>query len=667
MDNDFEKLRAQIAQRSARLAEVAAELKTELFGIDEVIDRVIDSVRAWYVLPEIINRPVIICLWGLTGTGKTQLTRSLAQKLGFYDKFVEVQMDGFTNDTGRAKGTISSMLGEALDEGQPGILVLDEFQRFRTIDHQGGDVKVERYMDVWTLLSDGRLAPSLSFMNELQMELAQAYYQEDVRIGKQPEDADTDDYHDGLELPDGQALKPGRQFFLRPYQASELKQTLKLSEPLLEVMAMSREQIVARMKKFVENPSSWETNYSKLLIFVCGNLDEMYSETADRVADCDTDADIFHEMTKKLSLIDVKNAMGRRFKPEQIARLGNNHVIYPSFSRKTYEKLIDVVSNRYICDIEEKSGLLFSISCELKAEIYNNAVFPAQGTRPLFSSIHSILSSSLVNFTVWALENGARPGDRLEVSVDNERRNLVVAMGASTHMDPISFELNSLKQGNDHNFRSLLAVHEAGHGLVYALLFEQVPQEIKINLASYSGGYSLFSKLAAESRRNILDGVCVALAGLAAEIIVFGKELATVGNESDLKFATKRAAQLIRYHGLGSTLSRIDKNSDSDDPVNTNIDDSNEAIEAILQEQMVRAKELLNGNRAVYLRVANCLVEHGEVPKELMAKWLGLALDNQPTVLEPYTLMLDEFSKTAYPKRGAHGKTPVSESLTAGE
>ena len=72
-------MHTHIAERSARLADIAAELKTELFGIDPIIDRVIESLRAWYVMPELIKRPVIICLWGLTGTGKTQLTRLIAQ------------------------------------------------------------------------------------------------------------------------------------------------------------------------------------------------------------------------------------------------------------------------------------------------------------------------------------------------------------------------------------------------------------------------------------------------------------------------------------------------------------------------------------------------------------------------------------------------------------
>ena len=45
--NDSQELRAQLAQRNQQLQAIAAQLKTELFGIDAIIDRVIDSVRAW--------------------------------------------------------------------------------------------------------------------------------------------------------------------------------------------------------------------------------------------------------------------------------------------------------------------------------------------------------------------------------------------------------------------------------------------------------------------------------------------------------------------------------------------------------------------------------------------------------------------------------------------
>ena len=173
--NDSKELREQLAQRSRQLQEIAAQLKTELFGIDTVIDRVIDSVRAWYVLPELVSRPVIVCLWGLTGTGKTQLVRRLAQLLGFYDRFIEVQMDGFSNGASwRGAQSISGMLAQSgVREGEPGILALDEFQRFRTIDNKRAELRVERYQDVWALLSDGRLPPALSLLGDIETSIAE--------------------------------------------------------------------------------------------------------------------------------------------------------------------------------------------------------------------------------------------------------------------------------------------------------------------------------------------------------------------------------------------------------------------------------------------------------------------------------------------------------------
>src|SRR5262249_3925451 len=97
---DSSDIRSPIAGRAEQLHRTGAPLKTELSGSDATTDRVLDAIRAWYVLPELVQRPVIVCLWGLTGTGKTQLVRSLAQKLDFYDRFVEVQMDGFSNGSG---------------------------------------------------------------------------------------------------------------------------------------------------------------------------------------------------------------------------------------------------------------------------------------------------------------------------------------------------------------------------------------------------------------------------------------------------------------------------------------------------------------------------------------------------------------------------------------
>lgn len=636
---------AVLAQRQQALAHAAAQLKAELFGIDDVIDRVIDAIRAWYVLPQLITRPVIVCLWGLTGTGKTQLTRRLAQLLGFYDRFVEVQMDGFSHGAGYRSSSISGMLADSgIHEGAPGILVLDEFQRFRTVDAKGGDVKIERYQDVWTLLSDGRLPPALSALSNIERKLADAHYE--------AERADEDD--------EPKKNKPYR-FQLDAWDAQELKRMLKLAEPLAEIMQWPPAQVQAQFARFAQSHHAWETDYSRLLVFVCGNLDEMYHETAQRVEDCDTDADIFHRLTRKLSLIDVKKALSERFKPEQIARLGNGHVVYPSFSRATYERLIRNLCARYCEDIAAQCGVRFAIGADVQAELYANAVFPAQGTRPLFSSVHAILSANLVNAALWVLEQALPLEQDYAIALSADKRHLVVRAGSLQARFPVSLELNRLKQRANADFRALLAVHEAGHGLAYCVLFGQAPQEVKINIASFEGGYNSFSSLKATTRQNTLDMMCVGLAGRAAEELVFGEMACTTGAEQDLKQVTAEAARYVRHHGFGARLARTDATVEMDNNLNTDVMPSNDAIEALMQQQYRRAQALLQTHRESLGRMADALMKAGSIAPAEMAALLdgcGIALapgaaPEDGLVLEPFATRLTAFHAPAPVQKAA--------------
>jgi cell division protease FtsH len=276
-------------------------------------------------------------------------------------------------------------------------------------------------------------------------------------------------------------------------------------------------KVQALFASFQQSSQAWETDYSKLLVFVCGNLDEVYHETAQRVEDCDTDADIFHRLTRKLSLIDVKKALGDRFKPEQIARLGNEHVVYPSFSKATYERLIHNLCTRYVDDIAAQCGVRFAIGQDVLSELYANAVFPAQGTRPLFSSVHAILSANLVNAALWVVQEQLSMDQEFAIHLAPDKRHLLVSgegpEGAVQVAFAVTLELNRLKQRANADFRALLAVHEAGHGLAYCVLFGHAPQEVKINIASFEGGYNSFSSLKATTRQNALDMMCVGLAG----------------------------------------------------------------------------------------------------------------------------------------------------------
>jgi len=622
MTTDSLELREQLAQKNRQLQEIAARLKTELFGIDPIIDRVIDSVRAWYVLPELVARPVIVCLWGLTGTGKTQLVRRLAQLLGFYDRFVEVQMDGFSNGAGwRGAQSISGMLAQSgVREGEPGILVLDEFQRFRTIDNKRGELRVERYQDVWALLSDGRLPPALSLLGDIESSIAEAAF-----------DAER-----------AEASDAKLRFKLRSWEAQELQRNLKLDEPLMEIMAWAPEQIQERLRAFRENGQQrWETDYSRLLVFVCGNLDEAYEDLATSVDDCDSDADIFHELTGKLSVIDVKQALNKRFKPEQVARLGNEHVIYPSLSRHAYEQLIEQGCERYARETGSRCGLRFELDASVREQIYANGVFPAQGTRPLFSSLHAILGAGLAKAALWALERGAASGETVGLTADG--RSLVAHWRGQSQAIAAPFEINRLRQRNNADFRALLSVHEAGHGLVHALLFGRAPQEIKIHVASFEGGYNAYTSRKVWSRRNLLDSICTSLAGRAAELLVFGTELSSGGAESDLRKATETAARMIRHLGHGPRIGRSDVSTNSEENLCTDVEASNSAIEALLQAEHTRATGLIETHRDALLALVDELMEHGQVTPTRFAVVVGLPLGKPEDVLDPYAQRLAEF------------------------
>ena len=617
-----ENLREQLAQKSRQLQEIAAQLKTELFGIDTIIDRVIESVRAWYALPELVSRPVIVCLWGLTGTGKTQLVRRLAQLLGFYDRFVEVQMDGFSNGASwRGAQSISGMLAQSgVREGEPGILALDEFQRFRTIDSKRGELRVERYHDIWALLSDGRLPPALSLLGDIESSIAEAAF-----------DAER-----------AEASDAKLRFKLRSWEAQELQRNLKLDDPLMEIMAWTPEQIQERLRAFRESGQhQWDTDYSRLLVFVCGNLDEMYEDLATSVDDCDSDADTFHVLTGKLSVIDVKQALNKRFKPEQVARLGNEHVIYPSLPRRAYEQLIEQGCARYARETEARCGLRFELAASAREQIYANGVFAAQGTRPLFSSLHAILGAGLAKAALWALERGAAAGDSVGLTADG--RSLIAHWRGQSHAIAAPFEISRLRQRSNADFRALLAVHEAGHGLVHALLFGRAPQEIKIHVASFEGGYNAYSSRKVWSRRNLLDSVCTSLAGRAAELLVFGAGLTSSGAESDLRKATETAARMLRHLGHGPRIGRSDVSVDSDDNVCTDVEASNQPIEALLQAEHARATRLLTTHRGALLALVDELIDHGQVTPSRFAMLVGLPLGMAEDALDPYEERLAEF------------------------
>ena len=145
-----------------KLSQVKAQLKKEFIGIDEVIDKVIESITSWYLIPEMNDRPVIVNLWGLTGTGKTSLVNRLIELLEI-NKYLYLDL-GKSNVQGQSlynNNTVDSALSELSEfekDVRSYIFVLDEFQHAKTLDERRIEIDKPQSRSVWELLDSGKVS-----------------------------------------------------------------------------------------------------------------------------------------------------------------------------------------------------------------------------------------------------------------------------------------------------------------------------------------------------------------------------------------------------------------------------------------------------------------------------------------------------------------------------
>jgi cell division protease FtsH len=255
--------------------------------------------------------------------------------------------------------------------------------------------------------------------------------------------------------------------------------------------------------------------------------------------------------------------------------------------------------------------------------------------------LHAILGTGLEKAALWALERGAMAGDTVDLTADG--RCLIAHWRGQSHAIAAPFEISSLRQRSNVDFRALLAVHEAGHGLVHALLFGRAPQEIKIHVANFEGGYNAYTSRKVWSRCNLHDSICTSLAGRAAELLVFGAELSASGAENDLRKATETAARMLRHLGYGPRIGRSDVSTDSEDNLCTDVEASNAPIEALLQAEHARATRLIETHRDALLALVDELMDHGQVTPARFAAVVGLPLGRPEDALDPYAQRLAAF------------------------
>ena len=629
----------ELIARKQKLELAACALKEKFLGLDEIIDEVMSLLMPWYLFPKAQLRPTVINLWGLTGSGKTALVQTLVELLEYQKLYSHIDMGEFESDSASWMKNILTDDLSFFHEKSP-IICLDEFQFARTLDNNGNELGKDKLRVIWDLLDSGKIQyiPNSStyylFRADNCLKRLEKLMKENVIL----EDGIV---NQGVE----QFAKAFEGFYFDYNDRSDavISPSYFLTDDfvngvfhLFDNDDFSKEQIKSRIKSstFYElillikqgmhtRPASKTLDLSHSVIFVLGNLDEAYSMSHNM--NPDISADEFHEATSKITMADIKRALRKRFRPEQIARLGNNHIIYRSFNCAQFRSLIRQELRRIEVFVNNQFGWKLVFDESVVNIVYAEGVFPAQGTRPVFTTVKNLIEAKVSSLVVSILEYQLKPAvinwkfdnGQFTFEVLDEKGNKVLSFS-----DQAKLKLENLRRSIDPQIQAHTAVHEAGHAVLAALTLRIIPSVVVSRTASDMEGFCLvnFPK-GPMTRESLKKDIVITLGGYVAEKMIFGEEFTSSGVYSDIEEASRLANKAVRNYAMGSDPIHLAIGTQNEDAFTMSQKYSAEAV-AIIKECEVEAERLLQKNKLLLLKIADYLTTHSRMEEQMIADYI---------------------------------------------
>ena len=172
--------------------------------------------------------------------------------------------------------------------------------------------------------------------------------------------------------------------------------------------------------------------------------------------------------------------------------------------------------------------------------------------------------------------------------------------------------------------KKAIAIHEAGHATV-SWMVEHANPLVKVTIVprgkSLGAAWYLPEERQITTTEQLLDEMCAALGGRAAELVTFGK--ISTGALSDLEKVTKTATAMVSIYGLNEKVGNVSYyNSQGDgygfskpysDDTAKIIDDE---VKNMIEEQYQRAIKLLEKNKDKLNLLAEKLLEKEVIFKD---------------------------------------------------
>jgi cell division protease FtsH len=526
-----------------KLEKIKILLKEEFIGLDEIIDQFVQAVNPWCNMAQTQDRPLIVNLWGMTGVGKTSLVKRFLELWDKDEDVIHLNM-GSKNYT---RDVLDSMERMFALEAKPAVLIFDEFQHAKTIDMMGMEIDNPVDRMIWQLMDSGKFSIAgfrryKPYFQEILVSM-EICLDKGVVIEKGKVIEGWDIYCDIMEIDDDIFRKAGKPdtFALSKHQFSDLYDLAirdfpfrsQFKEHLLQMNGREMIEYIKNLEK--KSMLSKELDFSKFLVIVIGNLDEAYEMS--NIISMDKDPDLMYEASKRINFSMIKDALSLRFRMEEISRLGNIHIIYPSLNSKVYKTFIQKELENIAKRFEDSFGCRLTFGKQIKNILFEEGVVASQGFRPLRSSIRYLIDANVLE--LLQRNPVIRDQDYLVDMIDDK---MLIKVGDQVLCDKkLHLPVREAKnQRFNPELSAIIAVHEAGHAIVHMLLKHTLPQVVSIASTDQGkGGYmSVKKSLEFLNKEHLVREIAVRLAGKMAEELVFGKENITEGAENDVWSST---------------------------------------------------------------------------------------------------------------------------------
>jgi hypothetical protein len=634
--------RSEILAKKAKLELAATTLKQEFIGLDKIIDEITDLILPWWLFPETQLRPTIINLWGMTGTGKTALIKRLTELLLYRDSTLVFDMGQYGGNSTALKYSFTGNL-EFFNNKAP-VIIFDEFQFAKTID-DGKEVNNDSLRVIWDLLDSGqffyesymskwihgRASKLLKLLMEARSRGVEVVDGRIVKGVKSFEEIVKSNTIQSFTPEEGVEKPKTEDYFLQYHFFGGIFQMVDDDfydqEEIRDLIEkMNFEQIIELLiKSLSEEQSQKLMNLSKSIVFVIGNLDEAYYMSG--IINPDISPDDFYKSTLKINIANIKRALQERFRNEQIARLGNNHVIYPAFNTDSYNKIIikhlDITKN----NIKERFGIDVQFDESILDIIFKEGVFPTQGARPVLTTIKNLVEGYISKMIVTILENELDVV-KLTWRYDDEFYYIqfLGKKGKVLREEKyfINLKVNSLRKSQDNDLQAYVAVHESGHAILCALALEILPEYVVTRtVSSDANGFCKMSLPEDIDTKHIIKKrIIVGLGGYLAEKMIFGEEFTSTGVSDDLRKISELAHSAVKEFGMGADPVKYYIPSGGDANF-FNYKEEHEALAyQIVRECEEEGQAILYKNRKLLLELANYLTSHSRIDKDLIEKFI---------------------------------------------